>query len=199
MENAADALIMAGQVLIFIVALSVCISSFTTVREEVNRIIDEPETINLAKGSNGYINYIQARDNNATRVVGIETIISSMYRAIKENYVIYIKLSNPNDYNITITGIDTITATKDITKKINNTDTTYISRGDTLMKITIGEDTNQDVNSILKAAGGNFYDTLSDKNFYEFLGEYQDNNNVTTENKQTYRIITYVDVEAVWL
>ena len=32
MENATDALIMAGSVLIFLIALSVCVSSFTTLR-----------------------------------------------------------------------------------------------------------------------------------------------------------------------
>ena len=49
MENASDALIMAGQMLIFIVALTVCISSFTTVRAEINRIVGENEEIRMAK------------------------------------------------------------------------------------------------------------------------------------------------------
>ena len=39
MENATDALIMAGSVLIFLIALSVCVSSFTTLRTEIDQII----------------------------------------------------------------------------------------------------------------------------------------------------------------
>ena len=56
MENASDALIMAGQMLIFIIALTVCISSFTTVRAEVNRIVGENEEIRMARNGDTYIN-----------------------------------------------------------------------------------------------------------------------------------------------
>lgn len=184
MENASDALVMAGQILIFIIALTVCISSFTTLRSEVNRIIGEPETIEFAKGSNGYINYIESKDNGSTRVVGAETVVSSMYRAIKENYVIYIKL---NDYS----SIGTTTATSNATKDVVINGETKIHSGEKIIKITIGTGNNQQVNSILK---NGFYDGIKNSRFNEYLGEYQDNSEATSENKQVYRIITYVQI-----
>ena len=94
MENATDALIMAGSVLIFLIALSVCVSSFTTLRAGIDRIVDQTETVDMAQNSVEYINYISR--SNAIRVVGAETVVSSMYRAKKENYVIYIVLKNLN-------------------------------------------------------------------------------------------------------
>ena len=89
MENVSDALIMAGQVLIFIIALTICISSFTALRVGVDEVVGQTETVQMARDSQGYINYIDSEKVNAARVVGAETVVSSMYRAIKENYVIY--------------------------------------------------------------------------------------------------------------
>ncbi len=97
MENATDALIMAGQVLIFIVALTVCISSFTELRSNIAEVIQQTETINMAKDGDAYINYIESNRSHSTRVVGAETVISSMYRSVKEDYVVYIKLLDSSD------------------------------------------------------------------------------------------------------
>lgn len=186
MENASDALIMAGQILIFIVALTVCISSFTTLRTEVNRIIGESETIKFAKGTNGYINYIESKQHGSSRVVGAETVTSSIYRGIKENYVIYLKLKNDNiiDENI-------INVTK-ATKKITIDGTQVINIGDKIIKITIGVDSNQNVNKILSE--GKLYEQIKESRFHEYLGEYQNNSTVTSENKPVHRIITYVEI-----
>ena len=60
MENAVEALIMAGETLIFIIALTVCISSYTTVREQIDEIMGSTETIAMAKESGEYINFIQS-------------------------------------------------------------------------------------------------------------------------------------------
>ena len=94
MENASDALIMAGQVLILIIALTVCISSFTTLRVGIDSTINQTETIKLAKDSDLYINFIQSRNDGSTRIVGAETVVSSMYRAIKEDFTMYIRLND---------------------------------------------------------------------------------------------------------
>ena len=79
MENASDALIMAGQVLIFIVALTVCISSFTTVRTEVNRIVGQTEEIRMAKDGDTYINFMTSENSSSNRTVGAETVVTSMF------------------------------------------------------------------------------------------------------------------------
>ena len=137
MENASDALIMAGQVLIFIVALTICISSFTNVRAEVNRIVGQNEEIRLAKNGSTYINYIESKNSSSTRIVGSETLVSSMYRAIKEDYVIYIKTDVYNSIGTSSDIVKRIQATKEL--KTSN-GTTIISPGDILIKVTIGSD-----------------------------------------------------------
>ena len=192
MENASDALIMAGQILIFIVALTVCITSFSTLRAGVDSIISETDTVKFAKGEDGYINYIQSNENNAIRKVGVETIVSSLYRAIKENYVVYIKLEN---YGSIFTGtgdgvIDKYKATNDLV--INSK--TIITRGETLIKVTIGNNTNTQIDAKLRK---NLFNKIRDVEFYEYFGQYQDDTLANTEEKSTHRIITYIDTNCL--
>ena len=139
MENASDALVMAGQVLVFILALSICIASFTSVREQVNRITSQNEEVKMVKEGDNYINFIESSKSSATRVVEADTVVSSMYRAIKENYVIYIKFKD----NSTISNIksnryiNTMEATLD-SKIRDSSGNPIIKAGDTLIKVTIG-------------------------------------------------------------
>ena len=192
MENASDALIMAGQVLIFLVALTVCISSFTTVRTEVNRIVGQTEEVRMAKDGDTYINFMSSKNNSSNRVVGAETVVTSMFRAIKENYVIYIKLKNASDIGrLDRKYITTMQATID--KNVNGKN--IIKQGDTLIKVTIGADSNQDVDKALKSMdGGKLFEVIRSKSFNEYLGEYQKDTQTTTENKKVNRIITYVEI-----
>ena len=196
MENASDALIMAGQMLIFIIALTVCISSFTTVRAEVNRIVGENEEIRMAKDGDTYINYIESKKSSSTRVIGSDALIASMYRAIKEDYVIYIKFNSDIRDQIDTSHIKTMVASVDSVVK-NKDGQPIIKAGDKLTKITIGSDTNQNINEVLKSTeGGKLFELIKDKNFNEYLGEYQKASaqGVTSENKEVYRIITYIEV-----
>lgn len=80
MENAADALKMAGAVLIFVLALSIIILSFGQVRETSDTILnykDRETTYEYYEPSEGLV-----------RTVGMETIIPSVFRACLENYKI---------------------------------------------------------------------------------------------------------------
>ncbi len=192
MENASDALIMAGQVLIFIIALTVCISSFTTIRVGIDNVIDQSETIKLAKESDLYVNYIQSRDEKSTRIVGAETVVSSLYRSIKENYTLYLILSEP---------YSTITSKFDEYNKIDeDSETTNrkykivyqkdIANNQLIVKFTIGAGSNSIPDTILKIG---LYDEIKDRLFHEYLGEYQNNTDASSENKLTNRIITYVE------
>ena len=112
MENAVDALKMGFAVLVFIAALSLAIFSFTRVRETSAQIAEEADIQEyyqqLSLGATGAI------DNNAlsSRVVGVETIIPTLYRYYKENYTIlfytdsetcveYIKYASINKGGIT--------------------------------------------------------------------------------------------------
>ena len=196
MENASDALIMAANVLLFVIALTVCISSFSMLRQGVDNIIGETEVIKLASDSDTYINYIDSRNNSSIRKVGAETVVSSMVRSIKENYVVYIKL---RDYGTIFQGDNAVNksiATKDITiKQLNGTnEKTIITKGDSLIKITIGSNSNQEINAKLK---NKLYDFLKDKQYYEYLGEYVNDTEVNIEEKMVYRVITYIEASIV--
>lgn len=184
MENAVEALIMAGQMLIFIIALTVCISSFTTVRVGVDNIIGQAEEVEFAKDSDGYINYIESRDNNATRVVGPETVSSAIYRNINENYIIYIQF-NDNEYCTSIGKNDKFKGiiVKDNLIKIQGE--YYVS--DLMRKNELDEETG--------ITGGNLYNTIKEKKFLEYVGEYQENTDASAENKETKRILTYIENE----
>lgn len=88
MENAVDALKMAFGVLIFVVALSLSISSFSNAKKTIDNIThyrDKTQT---------YIYVEEAKSNN--RIVGIESIIPTMYKAYRENYRIEFYDSNEN-------------------------------------------------------------------------------------------------------
>ena len=83
MENAVDALKMAGAVLMFVMALSVSIVAFGQVRQTADLVLDQTdrESYNI----DGDFNY----EATATeRQVSIETIIPSIYRAYNEQYKI---------------------------------------------------------------------------------------------------------------
>ena len=91
MENAVDALKMAGAVLIFVMALSVSIVAFGQVRETADIILDykDRETFYI---DGDY--YYEA--TGLERTVGVETIIPSIYRAYIEQYkIVFEGLSDP--------------------------------------------------------------------------------------------------------
>ena len=198
MENAAEALLMGGSVLLFIIALTVTMSSFTTLRAGIDDLLDQAETIELAKDSEGYINYMESESEGSIRKVGIETIVPTITRAMKENYVVYIKLNNINDVTYQQpyyeNGVFVTVATENVSINIDGTNQTIVSIGDKLIKVTIGYDTNQDINNKLK---DKLYEDIKDKTFYEYLGEYQEDTDAPDAEKVRHRIITYVETPPV--
>ena len=107
MENAVDALKMGFAVLVFISALSLAIFSFTRVRETSAQITQEADIQEyyqqLSLGDTG------VASNNAlsSRIVGVETIIPTLYRYYKENYTILFYVGyNYNRENGTFSNIE---------------------------------------------------------------------------------------------
>ena len=95
MENAADALLMAGMMMIFILALSLSMTSFSKARSTADKIIEyndreyEYEYVELNIGRDGEI--------STKRIVGVESIIPAIYKAYKENYKIVFKSGDGDD------------------------------------------------------------------------------------------------------
>ena len=80
-DNVADALKMAAAVLVFVVALTIAISSFSEARMTAQTILDY---------SDREYDYTYVEESGSEqRTVGAESIIPVIYRSFKENYKIY--------------------------------------------------------------------------------------------------------------
>ena len=89
MENAADALKMAGAVLLFVLALSIILFYFGQVRESADTILDYRDRETMYIDGNYYY-----EQTGTERNVNLETIVPSVYRAYLENYkIILIQLA----------------------------------------------------------------------------------------------------------
>lgn len=95
MENAVEALKMAGSVLIFIIALSIAILLFSQAREAIDSVLKYSDREYATIEENNRFYYL-ANINDTQRYVGIETIIPSIYRAYAESYKIVFEF--PDDY-----------------------------------------------------------------------------------------------------
>lgn len=81
MENAVNALKMAAEMLLFILALGITISSFSQAKGTA-------ETVLMYTDRDYVTQYVEGLETTE-RVVGIETIIPAICRAYKENYKIF--------------------------------------------------------------------------------------------------------------
>ena len=206
MENAAEALKMAAAVLIFVLALSISINSFSEVRQTSQTILNyrdrEYETT-----------YVE--DNGSTeRLVGAETIIPSIYKIYQENYKII--------FNIKSTGY---LYKKKITEGENKGQDEEINYID-LQKEVLGNESQKqrfiqailygvnsfegksDVEKEFKNLGIEFnnpngiFEIIKNKKYKESLGVYYQEevdsdsaSNISENNKTKKRVITYSDIE----
>lgn len=206
MENAADALKMAAAVLIFVLALSISINSFSEVRQTSQTILNyrdrEYETT-----------YVE--DNGSTeRLVGAETIIPSIYKIYQENYKIIFKINSIGYlYKKKITEGE---------KKGQDEEINYID----LQKEVLGNESQKqrfiqailygvnsfegksDVVKEFKNLGIEFnnpngiFEIIKNKKYKESLGVYYQEevdsdsaSNISENNKTKKRVITYSDIE----
>lgn len=96
MENAVDALKMAGSVLLFVIALSVAILAFSQSREAIDAVLKYSDRESLMIENDSRFYYL-ANSNDTQRYVGKETIIPAIYRAYKENFKIVFKFPAGSD------------------------------------------------------------------------------------------------------
>ena len=211
MENAVDALKMAGAVLMFVIALSVSIVAFGQVRQASDIILDykDRETVYI---DGDY--YYEA--TGLERTVSLETVIPSIFRAYNEQYkIVFEGLTEPiytyrNSRNI---REERYAIDMDYDGNIINTNDSAQGYTTFLNAIIYGKkDTNFDlshdtVNKAIILPSQSLYDRLKGKQIKEYLGVYYpsetlDENETTTidtnitgevpdANKQEKRIITY--------
>lgn len=204
MENASEAIKIAGSILLFVIAVSVIIFSFTNVRVTADTILDyrDRETV--------YIDgkyYYEA--SGTERQVGLETVIPSIIRAYTENYkIVFVGLSSPiykikqNDGNI----IEKYSL--DLESNINTPyENVRLANNDQKSEFLCGilyhnyktneEDFNKKFG--ITVSDNSLYEQLNEqlkiknKTIKEFLGVYyqDDSEDMPDVNKTEKRIITY--------
>ena len=201
MENAVEALKMAGAVLLFVLALSIILFSFGQVRESADIIL------NYRDRETAYIDTDYYYDQTETeRYVNLDTIIPSVFRAYLENYkVVFDGLDKPIYRIKNKNGVLVEKYTLDLETNqnleynnvvlANNEQKTKFLKG-----IFYGDYVLDDFKKIGISLEGceTLYNQLNDKvsrgyKIKEYLGVYyqNDNENVPDVNKTQKRIITY--------
>lgn len=91
MENAAEAIKMAGAVLLFVLALSIILFSFGQVRENADTILNYRDRETMYIDTDYYY-----EQTGTERNVNLETIVPSVFRAYLENYkIVFDGLESP--------------------------------------------------------------------------------------------------------
>lgn len=91
-DNIADALKMAGSVLLFVIGLSIVFVAFSQARETMDIILSYSDRESVTVENDERFYYLN--NNETTRYVGKETIIPTLYRAYKENFKIIFDFKN---------------------------------------------------------------------------------------------------------
>lgn len=87
MENAVDALKMAFAVMVFVMALSITMFMFSQARETADIVLHKTDITS-------FMEYEEANQDSENRVVGLETIIPTLYKYYKENYTVVFRNAN---------------------------------------------------------------------------------------------------------
>ena len=98
MENAVDALKIAFAVMVFTIALTLAISTFSQARETSEAVLFMNDKTNYYSWEDE-VNYSEDK-----RIVGIEAIIPTLYRYYKENYTVIFEGIDKPIYLLDSTG-----------------------------------------------------------------------------------------------
>lgn len=194
MENVVEALKIAFGYMMFVLALSLSISSFSQAREAIDAVI-------TIKDRETQYTYIEpASDSN--NIVGIETVLPTMYKAYKENFrIVFYKDENKSEpfvlykykekYSPNYIDVNYV----DLEKEVFANAEEAIEHLNILLNKR-STDPNSKYYDQFEYPDG-LYNELKGKKFKQLLGEYyqEDVNgetNTIEANKTKKRVITYI-------
>lgn len=196
MENVTEALKIAFGVMMFVLALTLSISSFSQARETIDNVI-------MIKDREQEYTYVKTSVDLKNRIVRAETIIPTIYKAYKENFSIEFYKSDGVTPLYLYTSVDTNTNYKetnvnyiDLKREILGNATDAIEH----FNILLGKDdyAPSDFKDKFIYEDG-LYEFFNQNSFKEYLGEYYQEDALegtvtdTLEiNKTKKRVITYV-------
>lgn len=99
MENAVDALKIGFAVFVFVMALSLSMYMFTQARTTADLVLHSSDIT-------GYMQYEVATSGSENRIVGLETIVPTLYKYYKENYTVIFRNSDESFMPIYTTQTD---------------------------------------------------------------------------------------------
>ena len=101
MENSIDALKMAFAILVFVLALTIAVTMFSQLNQVSKLVVSSSD---ITK----YYEYEIATNEEQTRIVGLETIIPTLYKYYKENYTVLFLKQDGTPLNLyeTQTNVD---------------------------------------------------------------------------------------------
>lgn len=99
MENAVDALKMAFAVIVFVMALSLTIYMFSEAKITADAVLHSSDITE-------FMEYEEATTGSENRIVGLETIVPTLYKYYKENYTVIFRDSSGNFLPIYTTKTD---------------------------------------------------------------------------------------------
>ena len=203
MENASEAIKIAFGVMMFVLALTLSITSFSQATQAV-------ESITYMSDRETTYTYVEPA-SNSNRIVGVETIIPTMYNAYKENYKVYFYESFTDENNNVpmylykyvdpnVATPDTYVYYVDLEREIFSSANEAVEHLNVMLG-KIPTDSNAKYHEQFIHAEG-LYEFLKDKKFEEILGEYYQedaldaangtSSGILDVNKTKKRIITYV-------
>lgn len=120
MENAAEALKMAFYVIVFVLALSISISTFSKAKETADMVLTIADDTRYYEYDQITIDSIgNSVDSAGSRIVGLETIIPTLYKYDKERYKVIFKQGNYDSTTGEVTNVTPLEIYKTQTKKTN--------------------------------------------------------------------------------
>lgn len=198
MENATEALKMAFGIMMFVLALSLAISSFSSATQAVDTIV-------TLKDRETQYTYVKPA-SNSNRIVGVETVVPTLYKAYKENFVVKFidRSGNPvplyyetDSFGNRLPGNPTINYI-DLENEIIATPEEAIQHLNVLLNKQPAL-TNKYYKQFMADKTQGLYKYFQGKRFEEVLGEYYQEDALGTAstdvldiNKTKKRVITYI-------
>lgn len=197
MENASEALYMAFAVLIFVLALSISISSFSLARQTSQAVVELTDR---------EYDYTYVSIGDTTREVGAETIVPALYRAYKENYIVIFFDKNGDPLNVYQKKVN---RKYESTNEINleNEAIANQEKATLFIDCLLNGKLDGNFNNSKNLQGQGFYSIIEKKKFKEELGIYYiedlKNEEDSTDddlisesdiNKTEKRVITYTEI-----
>ena len=190
MENAAEALKLAGFTLLFVTALSIAMMTIMQAKRTSEQIITYSDKTNY---SSTMQNDDTTTDNNGNRKVTVYDIIPTLYRYSQEKYIVLFENSSKQPLMVYTGNIKANSNSSESISYLNSDLETYMQANWLQSTTTIKEHVNDVVESLLNQPNKTYIESLCTTN-----NAYKNNSNNSSINqlekkdeKTTIKVITY--------